>query len=87
MEDLATDRIYRLMIAQRIHHSDRVKILDDQGRAVPHTPAFITSLFDAELERLLRELPPDPSPQAAASLREARRISEQIISHGEFTPA
>ncbi|HXW17564.1 MAG TPA: hypothetical protein VEJ39_04640 [Candidatus Acidoferrales bacterium] len=87
MEDLATDRIYRLMIAQRIRHSDRVKILDDQGAAVPHTSEFITSLFDAELERLLRELPPDASPQAAASLREARRISEQIISHGEFTPA
>ena len=31
MEDLATDRIYRLMIAQRIRHRDLTRILDDNG--------------------------------------------------------
>jgi malate synthase len=31
MEDLATDRIYRLMIAQRVQHSHSVAILDDGG--------------------------------------------------------
>src|SRR5262249_7793020 len=29
MEDLATDRIYRLMIAQRIKHADKVEITGD----------------------------------------------------------
>src|SRR5277367_701464 len=33
MEDLATDRIYRLMIAQRIKHRDKVKIVDESGTA------------------------------------------------------
>ena len=34
MEDLATDRIYRLMIAQRVRHRDLVSIEDEQGRNV-----------------------------------------------------
>ncbi len=55
MEDLATDRIYRLMIAQRVLHRDLVAIDDEQGQPVKHTPEFITQLFDEELERLLRE--------------------------------
>ena len=32
MEDLATDRIYRLMIAQRMKHSNSVEILDESWR-------------------------------------------------------
>ena len=58
MEDLATDRIYRLMIAQRVLHRDLVAV---HGRAaarpVKHTPEFITQLFDEELDALLAELP------------------------------
>src|SRR5215831_5251554 len=38
MEDLATDRIYRLMIAQRVRHRDLVSIQDEDGKAVKHTP-------------------------------------------------
>src|SRR5438874_13662283 len=57
MEDLATDRIYRLMIAQRMRHSSHVEVVDDNGALVRHTPEFIRDLFDEELERLLRELP------------------------------
>jgi len=87
MEDLATDRIYRLMLAQRIKHSARVPILDDDGRAIPHTPEFLTRLFDEELDRLLQQLPSDATPDAAEKLREARHISEKIILRGEFTPA
>src|SRR6266436_4488126 len=34
MEDLATDRIYRLMIAQRMKHADAVEVLDENGQAV-----------------------------------------------------
>src|SRR4029077_20464823 len=53
MEDLATDRIYRLMIAQRLNHSSSVEILDESGAPVRHTPELISRLFDEELDRLL----------------------------------
>jgi malate synthase len=86
MEDLATDRIYRLMIAQRVLHRDLVTIKDEQGYAVKHTPEFITQLFDEELERLLRELSPSASPEEADRFRRAREISEAMIVNGEFNP-
>src|SRR5712672_896778 len=74
MEDLATDRIYRLMIAQRVRHSNSVEILDDAGLAIRHTPELIHELFDEELDRLLRESANGGDEPAAAMLREARRI-------------
>lgn len=86
MEDLATDRIYRLMIAQRVLHRDFVKIEDEQGQAVKHTPEFITQLFDEELARLLAELPPNTSTEEAERFRRAREISEAMIVNGEFNP-
>ncbi|MGA8867862.1 MAG: hypothetical protein WB510_12875, partial [Candidatus Sulfotelmatobacter sp.] len=86
MEDLATDRIYRLMIAQRVLHRDLVAVRDEQGQAVKHTPQLITQLFDEELERLLRELPPNQSPEEADRFRRAREISEAMIVNGEFNP-
>ena len=86
MEDLATDRIYRLMIAQRVIHRDYVRIEDEQGKAVKHTPAFITQLFDEELDRLLRELPKDTAAEEAERYRQAREISEAMIVNGEFNP-
>src|SRR5208283_2332841 len=79
MEDLATDRIYRLMIAQRFNHSSGVEIQDESGAPVRHTPEFISRLFDEELERLLGEPVNASNPQVAASLREARTISEEMI--------
>ncbi|MDP9337900.1 MAG: hypothetical protein M3P45_03425 [Acidobacteriota bacterium] len=85
MEDLATDRIYRLMIAQRVKHADAVEIVDVDGRVVRHTAAFITGLFDEELERLLREMKDAGAPMEAR-LREARRMSEEMIERGEFDP-
>jgi malate synthase len=84
MEDLATDRIYRLMIAQRMLHSDRVQILDEQGSAVRHTPDFIHHLFDEELDRLVVDL---KDKDAAQSYRQARQLSEQMILQREFNPA
>src|ERR1700690_4612909 len=38
MEDLATDRIYRLMIAQRMRHRDVTRVLNEQGEPILHTP-------------------------------------------------
>ena len=86
MEDLATDRIYRLMIAQRIEYSEKVEILDDAGRPVVHTPELVSRLFDEELDRLLADIPEDAKGEASR-LREARRISEALIQRAEFTPA
>jgi malate synthase len=40
MEDLATDRIYRLMIAQRLRYPG------------PYTPSSLSTVFDEELEKL-----------------------------------
>ncbi len=86
MEDLATDRIYRLMIAQRIRHRDVAKITDGDGAAVKHTPEFVSQLFDQELERILLELPARTEAVAIEKYREARRLSESMIRHGEFDP-
>ena len=85
MEDLATDRIYRLMIAQRLRHSRQVEVLDDGSTAVPHTPELISRLFDEELDRLYQEVKSDDA-QIAATLREARRIGEEMIRREEFDP-
>jgi malate synthase len=87
MEDLATDRIYRLMIAQRVLHRELVPIKDESGKTVKHTPELITELFDEELDRLLRELPANAGPQEADRFRRAREISEGMIVNGEFNPA
>jgi malate synthase len=87
MEDLATDRIYRLMIAQRMMHSSAVEILDEAGAPIRHTPELIAQLFDEELDRLLRETAKENDPQVAVSLRQARGISEEMIRRGEFNPA
>ncbi len=86
MEDLATDRIYRLMIAQRVIHRDLVSIQDESGQNVKHTPEFITQMFDEELGRLLGELPAAAVPDEAARLRRAREISGAMIVNGEFNP-
>jgi malate synthase len=86
MEDLATDRIYRLMIAQRMMHSDAVEIVDETGKPTRHMPEFITRLFEEELERLLGEGSKVNDPTVTARLREARRMSEDMIHSGEFNP-
>jgi malate synthase len=87
MEDLATDRIYRLMIAQRMMHSNAREIVDESGKIVRHTPEFITRLFDEEVDGLLSQPSIKNDPVATARLREARRMSEEMIHRGEFDPA
>src|SRR6202521_2046349 len=86
MEDLATDRIYRLMIAQRMKHADKVEVFDDNGAPIRHTPQLISDLFDEELERLLGESSKENDSQQASTLREARHISEEMIRRAEFNP-
>jgi malate synthase len=73
MEDLATDRIYRLMIAQRMRYPG------------DYTPASLSAMFDEELARIAGELPADDE-AAAARFRRARAISEEMINSGRFDP-
>jgi hypothetical protein len=74
MEDLATDRIYRLMIAQRLRYPGE------------YTPPSLTAMFDEELERILNELPPEAPDDARTRYRQARELSEQMILTGAFDP-
>ena len=85
MEDLATDRIYRLMIAQRMRHSEEVPIRDADGTPVLHTPELIARLFEEEVEKIVA------NPQRAdlgtpETFREAARISEAMILNDEVNP-
>jgi malate synthase len=84
MEDLATDRIYRLMIAQRMKHSAKVPIADDAGKSVLHTPELITQLFNEELDKLIAN--PGKDLASPETFREARRIAEAMVKNGEFDP-
>ena len=84
MEDLATDRIYRLMIAQRMEHWRVAPIVDENGKPVPHTQEFITQLFDEELTKLLAN--PGKDLGTPETFRLARRWSEDLVESGEFNP-
>jgi malate synthase len=86
MEDLATDRVHRLMIAQRMLHQDAVSVTDEAGRPVRHTPEFVSELFDEELERILIEAPFDSLYEDHDSCWLARFLSERMIRDGEFDP-
>jgi malate synthase len=84
MEDLATDRIYRLMIAQRMRHNGHVPVTDESGKVVVHTPELITQIFDEELEKLIAN--PGKDLGSEETFRKARRLSEAMILNGEFDP-
>lgn len=85
MEDLATDRIYRLMIAQRMKHSDNVPIVDESGKPVTHTKELIHRLFDEEVEKIVAN-PARADIGTPETFREARRIGEAMVLNGEFDP-
>jgi malate synthase len=82
MEDLATDRIYRLMIAQRMRHGG---VADESGKFVPHTPEFVRRLFDEELEKLISD-PNRKDEGTDQMVREARQIAEAMVMNEEFDP-
>jgi malate synthase len=86
MEDLATDRIHRLMIAQRMRHRDVAHIVDDNGNLVVHTPELVTRLFDEELARIVQELPPNTPAETIERFTQARVLSERMITTNEFNP-
>jgi hypothetical protein len=74
------------MIAQRIMHRDAVKIVDETGKNIPHTPELVTELFDQELIRIISELPSGTAAAVAHKFTRAREISEEMITRGEFDP-
>jgi len=84
MEDLATDRIYRLMIAQRMRH--KVKVAGDDGKQIEHSPALITGVFDEELAKIQKDPPSDIDEKSAKTLPEARRTAEEMIVLGHHSP-
>ena len=86
MEDLATDRIYRLMISQRLRHADSLRLLDANGGPVKHDDALLTKLFDEALSMLVSELPLGRDAGDEASLVEACRLSRMLIDSGKFDP-
>src|ERR1700704_5348748 len=76
MEDLATDRIYRYMIAQRVLH--KLAVPDAGGRSITHSPEVVSRLFDEELEGLVTQWPKAEagSPQ---TMKQARDQSEGMV--------
>lgn len=67
MEDLATDRIYRVMIAQRMRFRGE------------YTPGSLSAVFDDELARILDELPAADTSERER-YRLAREISERMAA-------
>src|SRR5258708_20354423 len=84
IHDLATDRIYRLMIAQRVRH--KVKVKGVEGKPIEHSSALMTRLFDEELAKLQTNPPAEIDSKAAITLPQARRIAEQMIAQGQHSP-
>ena len=62
----------------KAHHGD--------GKPLEHTPQLISQLFDEELEKILAALPAETPEEAKEKYRQARRISEAMITQGEFDP-
>ena len=86
MEDLATDRIYRLMLAQRMKHSRTVPIPDPSGQQVDHADGFVHGCFTEALARLVAELPRGKDLGDETTLRAAASASEEMIRNGRFNP-
>ncbi|MEY4744403.1 MAG: hypothetical protein RL272_348 [Candidatus Parcubacteria bacterium] len=85
MEDLATDRIYRLMIAQRLRHA--VEIYDDFGSATVHTQDLVRRIYQEELDKLISALQHRGADSYAVLYEEAARVSLAMIESGEFDPS
>ena len=86
MEDLATDRIYRLMLAQRLRHKGEAPIQNELGLPVEHDAAYLRAGFDHELQRLIDDLPKGRDAGDETTLREACEQTETMIREGWFDP-
>ncbi|SPF34900.1 hypothetical protein SBDP1_130001 [Syntrophobacter sp. SbD1] len=61
--------------------------MDAGGSPIDHTPELVTRIFDEELERILKELPPGTGQGEIEKYRQARLISEEMIVRHRFNPA
>ena len=86
MEDLATDRIYRLMLAQRLRHSDATAVMGPDSKPVAHDESQLNQVFDQELARLLGERGQLRDAGDERTFKEARVLSEAMILSGVFNP-
>ena len=86
MEDLATDRIYRLMLAQRVRHAAAVTIAGDGGKPVRHDGALLAQGFEEELAALVAALPQGKDAGDERTLKEAARQSRWMIENAAFDP-
>jgi malate synthase len=86
MEDLATDRIYRLMLAQRVRHRASVSITGDDGQPVAHSPGLLAATFDQELAALVTALPQGRDAGNEGTLKEAALQSRWMIENAAFDP-
>ncbi len=86
MEDLATDRIYRLMLAQRMRHRATVPVPGDDGQPVLHDEALVTRTFDEALAALAGQIASGRDVGTEATMRDARRIGQAMIERGWFNP-
>ncbi len=82
MEDLATDRIYRLMLTQRLLHSGTVPLSGDNGTQVVQGRSVLNRLYDDEVAKLIALNPPEDR----AVLVRARNASEEMILEGWHSP-
>jgi len=87
MEDVATDRIHRLMNARRTIHRGKVKLDDGGGNPVALTPEPVTWLFDEQFERILDDPPSGSEQSEIEKYRQARQTSEEMIVCPRFNPA
>ena len=86
MEDLATDRIYRLMLAQRVRHAAAVPIAGEDGLPVQQSPALLAQAFDGELAALVAALPKGKDAGNERTLKEAALQSRWMIENAAFDP-
>ena len=84
MEDLATDRIYRVMLAQRIKHA--VEVDDGSGVRVKHTEEFVAKLFQEELSKIRDRLIVEGDTTEFSVYEQAAASSLLMIVNGEFDP-
>jgi len=86
MEDLATDRIYRLMLAQRVRHRATVPIAGDDALPLAHSPELLAATFDQELAALVTALPQGKDAGNEGTLKEAALQSRWMIENAAFDP-
>jgi malate synthase len=86
MEDLATDRIYRLMLAQRVRHRATVPIAGDDGKTVGQDAALLNATFERELAALVAALPQGKDAGNEHTLKEAALQSRWMIENAAFDP-